>query len=137
MMSPSSQLEKVLGAILTGDAELKAILSTTILPVVSYARETDVLPFIVYNETRLAAWDDDRKQGGEHTILISVRYGGESEAVLKDALHRIRQLWSRVRADISPYKLVIIDFQLYDIQQEADGQAWRGTAQYRAITGGH
>lgn len=136
--SASAVLERELGKLITGDPELQAIFGTPV-PVFSYVSETQSLPYIVYNETRLESWDDDTRQGGEHTILISVRSAGESEAFVKTVLARIRTLWSRCehRVFLSPYTLVMVDFTLADVAQEADGQAYRATAQYRAITGGH
>jgi hypothetical protein len=136
--SASTVLERELGRLITTDPELQAVFGSPV-PVFSYASETQSLPYIVYNETRLEAWDDDTRQGGEHTVLISVRSAGESEAFVKNVLGRIRTLWSRCehRVSLSPYTLVMVDFTLADISQEADGQAYRATAQYRAITGGH
>lgn len=138
MSSPSTVLERELGLLLTADAEMQQFFGG-VVPVFSYVAETQASPYIVYNETRLEGWDDDKKLGGEHTILISVRSAGESEAFVKDVLYRIRSLWARCerRLNLGSYKLILCDLTQTDVQQEADGQAYRGTAQYRALTGGH
>jgi len=137
--SASEALERELGRLIANDAELQALFGVSPVPVFSYISETQQLPYVVYNETGMAAWDDDLSQGGDHTITISVRSAGESEAFAKTALSRIRQLWNRCehRVQIWPYTLVLVNFTDYSVSQEADGQAYRATAQYRAITGGH
>jgi hypothetical protein len=134
-MSASTVLERELGRLITEDQVLQVLMGNPV-PVFSYATETKPLPYIIYNETRCESWDDDATLGAEHTILISVISEGESEAYVKNVLARIRSLWSRSerRLNILPYRLVLLNFTQQDIQQEADGQAIRGTAQYRALT---
>lgn len=136
--SASELLERELGKLITADPDIQAMFGSPV-PVFSFIAETQALPYIVYSETQMDSWDDDERQGGEHTITISVRSAGESEAFVKTALGRIRQLWSRCehRIQIWPYTLVLVNFTTANIAQEPDGQAYRATAQYRAISGGH
>jgi Protein of unknown function (DUF3168) len=138
--SPSSVLEREIGKYLKAWPGLIEHLGSPV-PVYSNPSETDLLPYLSYNEFRLTQFDTDTTAGGEHSINIELWTGFESEALIKDIMGEIRTALisaDRTKAvDISPYKLILLEFLQQDLVKETDGQVIRCTAQYRALTGGH
>ena len=137
-LSSSKVLERELGRLMKQDPLLKQLMGGEVAAFTAVAEDTP-MPYIVYNETRLDEWDTDTTQGGEHTILLQVWSDRESEAFIKEVLYAIRKLFDRLERttfSISPYRLVMMDFQLQDVVRESDGQAFYGTVQFRALTGG-
>lgn len=136
-ISVSKVLERELGKRLKADVRLIELFGGT-PPVLTTPSEKDQLPYIIFNENRLDAWDDDTSTGGDHTVVIEVWSDTESESSVKEILDAIKQCVNRCEKfiSISPYHLVTIDFQFQDLIRETDGQAYRGVAQFRALTGG-
>lgn len=136
-ISSSKILERELGKRMKANAYLKELVGDPV-PIFTAVAETTPLPYILYNESRFDNWDTDTSLGGEHTISIQFWTERESEAYVKEICHIIRDSLNRCEKfiSISPYKLVLVDYQFQDVVREVDGQAFVGTVQFRALTGG-
>lgn len=136
-MSVGRILERELGIRLKSDATLQSLFEGDV-PIFTKPSETNQLPYLVYSEIKNEDWSTDNTRGSIHTVAIECRTGSESEALLKDILDAVRDSIDRCNrlVDLSPFTLVTIDFDFQDIAMDADGQVYRGTAQYRALTGG-
>ncbi len=136
-ISSSRVLEREVGKLIKADPELKDMFGGEV-PIFTAPTEKDQLPYLVYNETRTEPWDDDLTRGQQSVFLIEIHTGIESEAMVKDVLERVRVLmnWCERRISLSPYKLVMCNHEFQDLVRDTDGQAFRGTAQFRATIGG-
>lgn len=136
-LSSSKILERELGKYLRADTLLQDLVGNPV-SVLTSPSEEDTLPYLVYNEAQLNEWGDDTSKGSEHIIVIEVYSQKESEASVKEILDAIRQRldWCDRYISISPFSLVTFNFQTQGLVRETDGQAFRGNAQFRALTGG-
>ncbi len=135
--SASFVLEREIGKLLKGDERLKEFFGGEV-PFFTYVNEDQPKPYLVYNENRTEPWNADDFRGQQSVVFIELMDAGESEARAKSVMDRIRTLldWCEKRISLSPYKLVMCNFEVQDFVREQDGQIYRGTAQFRATIGG-
>lgn len=139
MVTPSASfvLEREIGKLLKDDPELIEHFNGPVR-LFTYVNEGEEKPYLTYNETRTEPWDDDTSRGQQSVIVIEMWDQGESEVRTKAVMERVRLLvnWCERRLSLSPYRMVMCNHEVQDLVREQDGQAYRGTAQFRATIGG-
>ena len=123
------QLRKAIYDALTADASLNALVAGIHD---SVPAETS-FPYIVLGEIQGRDWSTKTTSGARLLITVDVysRYLGQKEA--SDIMERIKTLIHQAPLVLTGYTLVMIRYDLSDIELENDGLTYHGRMRFLAL----
>lgn len=118
---------------LGADAQVKAMLGNP--PRIYDAVPRDALfPYAVLGDGQEADWSTATEQGSEHILAIHIwsRSGGHREC--KQTAEAIRDALDGASLALAGFALIDIAFQSADYARQPDGETWRASLRFRAVT---
>ena len=133
MSDASWALQQAVYAELNANAEVQAVLGNP--PRVHDAVPRDAqFPYAVIGDGQENDASTATEQGSEHILAIHIwsRGGGHREA--KEIAAAIRDALDGASLALTGFALVGIAFQSGDYAREPDGETWRASLRFRAVT---
>ena len=95
---------------------------------------SSAFPYIVVGEDGESNWDTATEAGSEHTLAIHVwsRAGGRKE--IKLAAEAVRQCLDGASLALTGHTLVDLRYLSAQFARDSDGETFRATVRFRAVT---
>lgn len=132
MSSPAWELQKAVHGALVGDAALVALLGGA--RVHDAVPRNAIFPYVTIAAIATNDWSTGTEPGSEHTLMLRAwsKAGGEREVHL--VLDAIRGLLHEASLALAGHRLVNLRCETSEATRGEDGETWRGTARFRAVT---
>jgi len=126
-------LQQAMFAGLSANAQVQAVLGNPPRLYDAVPRDA-VFPYAVIGDGQEADWSTATEQGSEHTLAIHIwsRSGGHRES--KQTAEAIRGALDGAALALVGFALIDIAFQSADYARQLDGETWRASLRFRAIT---
>jgi len=131
MSSASWALQQAVFAALTAS---EAVTSAVGARVFDMPPRDTAFPYIIVGDGSETNWDTATEQGSQHTLAVHVwsRAGGHQEAKL--AAEAVREALDGAALKLSGHALIDLRYLSADFAREADGETFRATLRFRAVT---
>jgi len=131
MSSASWALQQAVFATLTASEAVTAAVGARVFDAVP--RET-AFPYITLGDGGESNWDTATAQGSQHSLAVHVwsRAGGHQEVKL--AAEAVREALDGAALTLDGHTLIDLRYLSADFAREADGETFRATLKFRAVT---
>ena len=131
MSSASWALQQAVFAALTASEAVKSAAGTRVFDAVP---RQAAFPYIVVGDGGETNWDTATEAGSQHSLAVHVwsRAGGHKEAKL--AAEAVRETLDGAALTLDGHALIDLRYLSADFAREADGETFRATLKFRAVT---
>ena len=126
-------LQQAVFAALCANAEVQAALGTPPRLYDAVPREA-VFPYAVLGDGQESDWSTATEQGGEHTLAIHIWSRGSGHREAKQIAGAIRDGLTGAALVLTGFALIGIGFLSADYARQLDGETWRASLRFRAVT---
>lgn len=132
MSSPAWELQKAVYGVLVGNAGLVAALGGA--RIYDEVPRGAAFPYVTFGPSTTRDWSTGTERGAEHTLTLRAWSKGGGAREVHAVLEAIRSALHEAALTLDGHRLVSLRHEVSDAVREADGETWRGTVRFRAVT---
>lgn len=132
MAHPSSELQRSIFDVLTGDPALNGLLGGP--KVFDRRPERTKFPYLTLGRTAVIDWSTGTEDGSEHILTLHVWAKGGGKQETYAIMDRVSQKLNDAALPLEGHHLVNLQLQFAEARQEPDSSTYHGILRFRAVT---
>jgi hypothetical protein len=133
MSSASLALQQAIFAALSANADLQALIGDP-PRLFDFVPRDSAFPYVVIGDGSETNWSTATEAGSEHAVAVNVwsRATGHKEA--KEIAEIVRSALDNAALSLTGFTLIGIRHLASEFARQPDGQTWRASLRFRAVT---
>lgn len=132
MTTAAWALQKAVYGALVADSALSGLLGGE--HVFDHVPRARLRPLVTFSVSRERDWSTASDIGHEHEIALDVWSEGRGREQVQAIVSAIHQVLHDRELVLDGHRLVNLRHTSGEVRREADGETWRGTTRFRAVT---